>query len=97
MTTPWTAGGVTKDRYVIGEGESEGIFSLGDVNIFPSEGPGPVAIAAGAEMAALIVKAVNSHDALVTALEALLNDHDRMYIDRVVQARAALASVKESA
>lgn len=73
--TPWNAGGVTSDRFVIGDGpETEGIFSLGDVSIFPSSGPGPVAIAAGAEMGAFIVKARNAHDALVKALQAMLVD-----------------------
>lgn len=71
QTTPWEAGGVTKDRFVTEGAESEGIFSLGDVNIFPAAGPGPVAIAAGAEIAAQIVKAVNNHDALVKALEQI--------------------------
>lgn len=71
QTTPWEAGGVTRDRFVTAGTKSEGIFSLGDVNIFPASGPGPVAIAAGADIAAQIVKAVNSHEALVAELQRL--------------------------
>lgn len=76
-TTPWMAGGVTKDRFVTSNDDREGIFSLGDVNIFPNSGPGPVAIAAGAEIAAQIVTAVNSHASLKARneeLEAALRD-----------------------
>lgn len=77
-TTPWRAGGVTQDRFVTVGTESEGIFSLGDVNIFPDSGPGPVAIAAGADIAASIVEAVNNHHRL-TARISELESNERAY------------------
>lgn len=89
-TTPWEAGGVTRDRFVTGGTEREGIFELGDVNIFPTSGPGPVAIAAGADIAAQIVKAVNSHDALVKALRDADKHLDDMGYGELMKARAII-------
>lgn len=46
------------------------IFELGDYVIIPAKGPGPIAIAAGKDHAAFIVKACNAHEELVEALRS---------------------------
>lgn len=76
---PWERGGLTRDRYVTEGSTSEGIFELGDVYIFPPLGEaGPVAIAAGIGNADRIVRACNSHDTLVKALEFIRDGYDRL-------------------
>jgi hypothetical protein len=63
---PWEAGGITRDRFVLpGGDDGEGIFEMGDVNIFPPTGhAGPVAIAAGEANARLIAAAPDMLEAL---------------------------------
>jgi hypothetical protein len=63
---PWSVGAVTAQDNRIR------IFEIGDAHILPPEGNvGPIALAAGKTNAEFIVRAVNHHDELVSALEKL--------------------------
>jgi hypothetical protein len=64
---PWHAGTPTHNFY----GE-QGLFELGDVNLFPPIGnAGPVAIVAGAANASFIVEVVNAHDVFAEQIATL--------------------------
>jgi len=66
--TPWDHSSLCVEE-ATGEGQ---LFSAGDVHVFPPYGEaGPVATVSGLANAAFIVKAVNSHDVLVSHLRRL--------------------------
>lgn len=72
---PWEAGKAQHTRL-----GTEGIFELGDTEIYPSRGPGPVAIAAGDGLAEFIVCACNAYFSLqseLTSSRLSLSDKDK--------------------